>query len=366
MKPTVKPTACIRRPKMAFRRLFEAMACALVVVTVTAVTTSSAQKKDAQDKTADVPSVPKGLPSVKHPADNPATAAKIELGKQLYFDKRLSRDDTISCASCHDPAKGYSNGKPVAEGVGGKKGNRSAPTVINAAYYDFQFWDGRAPTLEAQALGPIQNPIEMNMTLEEVEAKLNKIEGYRKQFQSVFGTDVTAEGISKAVAAFERTVLSGNAPYDQFEAGDKSALSEAAQRGKKLFFGKARCSACHTGPNFTDNGFHNIGIGYGKDGKPADQGRYEISRLPGDIGSFKTPTLREIAKTAPYMHDGSLKTLEEVIEHYNKGGVKNPQLDEEIEPLNLTADEKKDLITFLKDGLSSKDYPMIKPPKLPQ
>jgi len=312
------------------------------------------------------PAVPKGLPPVKHPKDNPPTPEKIALGKQLYFDGRLSRDNKVSCASCHDPAKGYSNGERFATGVGGKKGGRSAPTVINAAYYDFQFWDGRAPTLEAQALGPIQNPIEMNMTLKEVVEKLNKIDGYRSQFQKVFGTDVTSDGIAKAVAAFERTVLSGNAPYDQFKAGDKSAMSDSAQRGMKLFFGKAHCSACHTGPNFTDNSFHNIGIGIGKDGKPTDQGRYVVSKLPGDIGSFKTPTLRDIAKTAPYMHDGSFKTLEQVVEHYNGGGVKNDQLDEEIYELSLTADEKKDLIAFLKQGLSSESYPMHKPPELPK
>lgn len=311
-------------------------------------------------------SVPKGLPEVKHPEDNPPTSAKIALGKQLYFDKRLSEDKSISCATCHDPEKGYSNAEPFATGVGGKIGGRSAPTIINSAYYDTQFWDGREPSLEAQALGPIQNPIEMKMKLDDVIGRLNKVEGYRKQFQKVFGTDVTEKNLAKAIAAFERTILSGNAPFDQFKAGDKKALSESAQRGMKLFFGKARCSACHTGPNFTDNGFHNVGIGIGKDGKPEDKGRVAVSGLPGDTGSFKTPTLREIARTAPYMHDGSLKTLEDVVEHYNKGGVKNPFLDEEIFPLKLSDQDKKDLVTFLKEGLSSKDYPMHKPPKLPE
>ncbi|GAB4146936.1 MAG: cytochrome c peroxidase [Planctomycetaceae bacterium] len=308
---------------------------------------------------------PKGLPAVTHPKDNPPSAAKISLGKQLYFDKRLSRDDTISCASCHNPEKGWSNGEQFATGVGGKKGGRNSPTIINTAYNRFQFWDGREPTLEAQALGPIQNPIEMNMTLKELIPKLNKIAGYKKQFQAVFKTDVTSEGIAKAIASYERTVLSGDAPYDRFKAGDKKALSESAQRGMKLFFGKAHCSACHAGPNFTDNGFHNIGIGIGKDGKATDKGRFTVSNLPEDIGSFKTPTLREIAKTAPYMHDGSLKTLEEVVAHYNKGGVKNDQLDEEIFPLNLTKQEAADVVTFMKEGLSSKSYPLHKPPKLP-
>ncbi len=308
--------------------------------------------------------VPKGLPPVPVPKDNPLTAAKIELGRQLYFDGRLSGDDTVSCASCHDPTKGYSNGEQFATGVGGKKGGRNSPTIINAAYNRFQFWDGRAGSLEEQALGPIQNPIEMNMTLEEVVAKLNAIEGYRKQFRKVFGTDVTADGIAKAIASFERTVLSGDAPYDRFQAGDRSALSPAAQRGMKLFFGRAVCSSCHSGPNFTDNGFHNIGIGMDKPNP--DLGRYLVTKLEGDKGSFKTPTLREIAKTAPYMHDGSLKTLEEVVEHYNKGGIDNPYLDEEIFPLRLTEQEKKDLVTFMVEGLSSPSYPLVKPPKLPK
>lgn len=307
---------------------------------------------------------PAGLPPVKHPEDNPPTAAKIQLGKQLYFDKRLSRDNTISCASCHDPAKGFSNAAQFATGVGGKLGGRNSPTVINAAYNRFQFWDGREPTLEAQALGPIQNPIEMNMSLDEVVKKLNAISGYRSQFQDVFGTEVTAEGIAKAIAAYERTILSGNAPYDQFKAGDKDALSESAQRGMKLFFGRAVCSACHSGPNFTDNAFHNIGVGMDRD--EIDVGRESQSKLGGDRGSFKTPTLREIARTGPYMHDGSMKTLEEVIEHYAKGGVQNPYLDEEIFPLKLTQQEKQDLVQFLKEGLSSEDYPLHKAPELPK
>ena len=314
-----------------------------------------------------VPSVPAGLPPVKHPDDNPPTAAKIALGKQLYFDPRLSRDSTISCASCHDPKKGWSNGEQFATGVGGAKGGRNSPTVLNTAYNRFQFWDGRAPSLEAQALGPIQNPIEMAMTLEEVVARLNGIAGYRRQFQEVFGTDVTADGIAKAIAAYERTVLSGDAPFDRYAAGDTKVLSEAAIRGRNLFFGKAQCSGCHVGPNFTDNAFHNIGIGYNPETKMfADVGREAESKLPGDRGSFKTPTLREIARTAPYMHDGSLKTLQEVVEHYNRGGVPNPFLDEAIFPLNLTAEEQQDLITFMVEGLSSPSYPEHEAPELPQ
>ncbi|MGE3313894.1 MAG: cytochrome-c peroxidase [Planctomycetaceae bacterium] len=334
--------------------------CLLATVTLAALI-GAAVGGDGVGKSA--AKSPAGLPDIEHPKDNPPTEAKIALGKQLYFDGRLSRDNKVSCASCHDPAKGFSNGDRFATGVEGKKGGRSAPTVINTAYQHFQFWDGRAGTLEEQALGPIQNPIEMNMTLDEVVAKLNGIEGYKKQFQEVFQTDVTSEGIAKAIACYERTVISGNAPYDRFKAGDNKALSEAAQRGMKLFFGKAHCSACHSGPNFTDNAFHNIGIGM--DQKQPDAGREVHSKLEGDRGSFKTPTLREIARTAPYMHDGSVKTLEEVVAYYNKGGIANPQLDEEVYARELSKEEIADVVTFLTEGLSSSDYPDHKPPQLP-
>ena len=310
------------------------------------------------------PEIPPGLSRLKVPAANPFTEEKVALGKQLYFDKRLSRDNTISCASCHDPAKGWSNGERFATGVRGQKGGRSAPTIINAGYQSFQFWDGRALELEGQALGPIQNPIEMDMKLEEVVEKLNEISGYREQFQSVFGTDVTSEGISQAISTFERTVLSGDAPYDRFRAGEKSALSEAAQRGRDVFFNKAHCSACHAGPNFTDGAFHNIGVGM--DAEEPDVGRQAHSGMEGDRGSFKTPTLREIARTAPYMHDGRLATLEDVVEYYVKGGTPNDQLDEEIFPLKLTPEQRNDLVTFLKEGLSSEKYPQIEPPELPE
>lgn len=303
---------------------------------------------------------PAGFPAIKHPKDNETTPEKVALGKQLYFDGRLSADNKVSCATCHDPAKGFSNGDQFATGIEGKKGGRNSPTVINSAYQVFQFWDGRAKSLEEQALGPVQNPIEMNMKLEDVVTKLNGIEGYKKQFQQVFGTDVTSEGIAKAIAAYERTIVSGDAPYDKFKAGDKSALSESAQRGMALFFGKGHCSACHSGHNFTDNAFHNVGV------PGDDDGRHAISKMLGDKGAFKTPTLREISRTAPYMHDGSLKTLEDVIAHYDKGGTAHEQLDEEIYALKLTAEQKADLVTFLKEGLSSSSYPAHTAPELPK
>ena len=307
--------------------------------------------------------IPAGLPPISVPKDNPMTRAKVELGKQLYFDPRLSHDNTVSCASCHDPKKGWSNADATAEGTKGQRGGRSSPTVINSAYNQFQFWDGRAGSLEEQATGPITNPIEMSMpSPDEVEKKVNAIKGYRKQFQEVFGGPATIKNIGYAIAAFERTVLSGDAPYDKFMSGDKKALSPAAQRGLELFKGKAHCSACHSGHSFTDNGFHNLGVNIHLN----DKGREVVTKMEGDRATFKTPTLREIARTAPYMHDGSHKTLEEVVEYYNKGGTDNPQLDEEIFPLELTKDEMSDLIIFLKEGLSSSSYPDIAPPKLPE
>lgn len=335
--------------KLCWRTPLRALGCVVLSMGVT----------HANDTTP-----PKGLPPVSIPADNPMTEAKVELGKQLYFDKRLSKDSSISCASCHDPAKGWSNGEATAQGFGGARGGRSAPTVLNTAYQKFQFWDGRAGTLEEQALGPIQNPIEMNLPLEELESRLNQIEGYRKQFEAVFGSAPKAADVAKAIAAFERTVLSGDAPYDRFKAGDATALSDEAQKGMKLFFGKANCSACHTGANFTDNAFHNIGVGMDKE--EIDKGREALSRLAGDRGSFKTPTLRDISRTAPYMHNGQLATLEEVIDYYDKGGTPNDFLDEELYALKLSAEEKKALVTFLREGLASQSYPDIQPPALPE
>lgn len=308
--------------------------------------------------------MPAGLPKMRIPADNKVTAAKIALGKQLFFDNRVSIDNSVSCASCHDPAKGWSNGDLFATGVGGQKGGRNTPTIVNSGYQTFQFWDGRALKLEGQALGPIENPIEMNMPLGKLTERINGIAGYRKQFVDIFGGPATNESIAAAISTFERTILSGDAPYDRFTAGDKTALSAAAQRGLEIFNNKGHCSACHPGPKFTDGGFHNLGVGM--NAPRPDIGREAISKLLGDRGSFKTPTLREIARTGPYMHDGSHPTLESVVELYDRGGNPNPQLDEEIFPLNLTAEEKADLVTFLKEGLAGKDYPAHQKPKLPE
>ena len=302
------------------------------------------------------------LPNVPVPSHNLQFQAKVELGKLLFFDPRLSKDGSVSCASCHVPSKGFSDPGQFSLGVGGKQGGRNAPAAMNAAYNQLQFWDGRAGSLEEQALGPIQNPIEMAETLEGVVKKLKKVKAYRNRFQDVFGEDVSADGIAKAIAAFERTLISTNSPFDRFIAGDKSALSESAQRGFELFQGKARCVLCHNGPNLTDNKFHNIGVPQTGPLKE-DVGRHAVTKRESDRGAFKTPSLRSIALSAPYMHTGDFKTLEEVTEFYNRGGEAVKGKDLFMTALNLTDEEKKDLGEFLKSLTGDlKDMPA---PKLP-
>ncbi len=285
---------------------------------------------------------------LKIPAGNLMTSAKVDLGRLLYFDKRLSADDTVACASCHAPDRGFTDNAPVSTGIRGQKGGRSAPTVINRALSEAQFWDGRAISLEAQAKGPLINPIEMGMPDHDaVVAKLKKIKGYHRMFARAFGKPgINIDRVAQAIAAFERTVLSGNSKYDRYQAGDKKAMSEAEARGMELFNGKARCATCHNGVNFTDEQYHNIGVGM--DAKQPDMGRHAVTKEDADKGAFKTPTVRDIAATGPYMHNGQEKTLEEVVEYYNKGGFPNANLDPLMEPLNLTDAEKKDVAAFMK------------------
>ena len=301
------------------------------------------------------------LPPMLVPADNPPTDAKIKLGQQLYFDGRLSADGKISCATCHDPKKGWAGHDATDTGIAGRVGNRNSGTVVNSGYMTYQFWDGRAGSLEEQALGPIQNPVEMGETLENVVRKLNAVPGYKRQFQEVFGAEVTADGMAKAIAAFERTIVSGPSPYDRYLAGDKKAMSAAAVRGLEIFKGKGHCVACHNGPVFSDQGFHNLGVGM-KDPKP-DVGREAVTKSPADRGRFKTPGLRNVARTYPYLHDGKARTLEAVVEFLNAGGVPNPNLDSLLKPLGLSATEQKDLVAFLK-ALTGPE-PVVRSPKLP-
>lgn len=337
------------------RRIIRRQHWTMIIAVVPLVAFAFAATLDAAE--------PLGLKPIRHPKDNKPTPEKIQLGKQLYFDPRaVSRQYDFVCIVPRS-RQGVQQRGTVRDGCAWAGWRPQLANDHQLCLQPFPVLGRTRRQPRRTGPGPIQNPIEMDMTLEEVVERLNGIEGYRAQFQKVFGTDVTAENIGRAIAAYERTVLSGDAPYDRFKDGDESALSEAAQRGMKLFFGKANCSACHAGSNFTDNAFHNIGVGMEVD--EPDQGRFVISSLGGDTGSFKTPTLREIARTAPYMHDGSMKTLEEVIAHYNKGGGSNPYLDEEMFPLNLTQQQQADLVTFLKEGLSSENYPNHQPPELP-
>ncbi|HEC17779.1 MAG TPA: c-type cytochrome [Gammaproteobacteria bacterium] len=327
---------------------------------------------------------PLGLPEVTVPADNPQSAAKIELGKQLFFDKRLSADGTVSCASCHQPERAFTDGRPTAVGIRGQVGPRNAPTVLNAAFYTSLFHDGRADSLETQALGPLTNPIEHGLkNTQPILALLRNDPDYRRLFQSAFGEapeKAQPEHIGKAIASYERTLVCGNTPFDRFlYGGDETALSESAQRGLRIFRRKGNCANCHEiGLNhslFTDNRFYNLGVGFerlkgkftqfvsaykqataGNQTDPAavynerersELGRFLVTGEVADIGKFRTPTLRNISLTGPYMHDGSQKTLEDVVEYYNQGGEKNPFLDPAIYPLHLTEQEKADLVEFL-------------------
>ena len=346
--------------------------------------------------------LPKGLDAGKAnvfiPDNNPITLAKIELGRQLYFDPRLSADSSVSCASCHDPAQGYGANTRFGVGIQGKEGGRNSPVSYNRLLSREQFWDGRAASLEDQAVGPIANAIEMGNTHEACVECLAGIPGYKKQFDAIFEDGVTILNVGKALATFERVLVTGPTPYDyendlrnfkkvfaaemedleaikeedpeffeQYEAlqaaTKKHPMSESAQRGMTLFAGKANCAVCHAGANFTDEQYHNLGVGM-EVAKP-DLGRYEITKEDAHRGAFKTPTLRNVALSPPFMHDGSQKTLEEVIEWYNIGGHKNKWLSDKMKPLNLTAEEKADLLAFLKEGLSG-EFPVVETGRLPK
>lgn len=340
-----------------------------------------------------------GQSAIQIPADNPLTRAKIELGRQLYFDPRLSADGTVSCASCHHPDEGYTRGTPTGVGIRSQKGGRNSPTSYNRILSGAQFWDGRAASLEDQAVGPIANPIEMGNTHEACVASLKKIEGYQLQFAAIFPQEgLTIGTVGKAIAAFERTIVTGPSPADYYEplrafrqafaedlkdlkalqaedpgtykkytelksASDAHPLSESARRGRELFFGqKAGCTECHVGANFTDEKFHNLGVGFDK--PQPDLGRFEVTKNDQDRGAFKTPTVRNAALTAPYMHDGSQQTLAEVVEWYDRGGHANPHLSNKIKKLNLTPQEKQDLVAYM-HALTG-EFPKMQRGRLPQ
>ena len=335
--------------------------CRLVAYVASAsLLVSGASLAASQGAAVNLP-VPTGLLPISWPAENPYTSEKAELGRILFFDARISADNTVSCSTCHSPQYAFTDSMPVSIGIGRQKGTRSAPTIINRAYGQPQFWDGRAPTLEQQVKIPMTNPIEMGNTEQAILNKLRSIPGYRVLFAKAFGSEeFTFDQVTQAVATFERTIVSGNSPYDRYQAGDKKALTPQQVRGMNVFYKKAKCDKCHEGMNFTRNEFHNTGVGTGK--PEPDLGRYSITKDPKDWAAFKTPTLRDIAETPPYMHDGSLKTLKEVVEFYDKGGILNKNLDRDIKPLKLTVDEKASLADFLR-ALSGQGWQNIKPPE---
>jgi cytochrome c peroxidase len=284
----------------------------------------------------------------------------VELGRTLYFDPRLSADDTVSCASCHSPEHGFTDNKTVSTGIRRRTGTRNSPTVINRLYSKSQFWDGRASSLEEQAKGPLINPVEMGMKDHAaLVAKLKGIKGYAVWFKKIFGRDLNIDDLAKSIATFERTVVSDDSNYDRYLSGDQNALNASELRGLAVFQGSGRCIICHGGDNFTDEAFYNLGVGMDK--PDPDLGRYLQTKVEQDKGAFKTPTLRDVASTAPYMHDGSEKTLEDVVEFYNRGGTPNSNLDMAIKGLALTQKEKEDLVAFMK-SLSGKRWRSVTAP----
>jgi cytochrome c peroxidase len=272
--------------------------------------------------------VPTGLDAyVPVPETNPITKEAVQLGRSLFFDKRLSRDRSISCATCHDPKLAFTDARKVSVGVDGRVGDRRVPRIVNRAYGKSFFWDGRTLTLEEQVAMPIVNPKEMDLPLEEAAGRVG----------------IGIGTLQRSLATYVRTIMSGDSPYDRYIQGDRDALTPEQRLGLQLFRGKAECASCHLGPNLTDERFHNTGIGRIED----EPGHFAVSKKPEHRGAFKTPSLREVARTPPYMHDGSLATLADVIDYYDKGGNPNPHLDADIHKLNLSAEEKKALAAFL-------------------
>jgi cytochrome c peroxidase len=310
------------------------------------------------------PKPPLGLPPVPWPADNPYSEARVNLGRYLFFDPRLSVDGMVACANCHRPELAFSGGLTRPKGVSVKPLPRRVPTLVNRAYGRSQFADGRAASLEDQIHFPVSNPDEMGSSQAAAAETISKIPGYTSLFTQAFGDPkVTFERIAKAVASFERTILSGNSPYDRFRGGDKQALSPAAARGLRIFEHSGGCNKCHLGFNLTNEKFANLGIG--PDRPPFDLGRESITGKKLDTGKFKVPTLREVTRTGPYMHDGRFLTLDEVMEFYRQGCQPGPNLDSRIAPFSLDASAKADLLAFL-GALNGEGWQQIKRPfKLP-
>lgn len=290
--------------------------------------------------------VPVGFPYPAIPSDNQPTQNKIDLGKKLFFDPILSRDSSISCGTCHHEDKLFTDALPVSVGIDGNHVPRNAPSLVNVAYQPYMFWDGGVPTIEQQVLAPISNPLEMDYDVNSVIARLNASEEYRNLFEKAFRSNPSVYTLTRAIANYERSLLSTKSRYDRFlYENDTNALSTSEKNGKNIFFGeRGECFHCHGEYNFTDNSFKNNGLYL----LYPDSGRARITGLSSDVGRFKVPSLRNVEHTAPYMHDGSMAGLEEVVEHYSSGGNPHPNKSSLIQPINLTVQEKQDLVNFLK------------------
>jgi cytochrome c peroxidase len=297
-----------------------------------------------------------------YPKGNKPTSERVALGKMLFFDPRLSGDGNMSCATCHNPLFGWSDGLPTAKGVKSKVLGRASPVVVNTGFNSIQMWDGRKSSLEDQAMGPMEATVEMNMNISQLFKMLNNNKGYLNAFEKAYpGEGVNAKTLSKAIASYERTVISNNSPFDRWVKGDKKAMTTQQVNGFQIFLDKDKgnCAVCHSAPNFTDDGFNNIGLKSFGDKNP-DVGRYTQRPLGLMKGAFKTPTLRDISLSAPYFHDGSSSTLEDVVEHYAKGGVITTNLSPNMKKLNLTVQEKKDLVAFMQ-ALTTPPKPVTLP-----
>ena len=344
-----------------------ALGCAALLLLVVSACRTPPPAWEAANPIKPLPAGPLGTEIDLASLQNPPTPERVRLGRWLFFDRRLSGDNTISCSSCHRPENAFSEPTPVSSGIRNQRGGRKAPSFVNQAVTLFPhfFWDGRAGSLEDQALGPIANPIEMGNTHQTMIATLTKIPGYAPYFKEAFGTsEITKERVAKAIADYERTRMSGNSPWDRWRYNhEENAVSAQVKQGHELFQGKADCAQCHLSNNFTDGQFHNLGVGWIPEKKAfKDEGRWAISKeqgRQGDRGAFKTPTVREVTKHAPYMHDGSVATLRQVVEFYNKGGEKNPWLDPKVKPLKLTDAEIDALVAFMQalDGEGYQDTP---------
>jgi len=298
--------------------------------------------------------VPRGIHEpLKVPAANPLTAAKVALGRKLFVDKQLSRTSDVSCSSCHDPARAFSDARSIAVGILGRTGKRHSPALVNRGFGESFFWDGRAASLEDQVVMPIADPNEMDFSVDGVVSRLQRNAAYVRDFGTAFGRPINTRDVGYALASFVRTIVSGDSRVDRYLEGDNAALTATEVRGLRAFRAPGLCTACHKGSNFTDEEFHNTGVAWKVDtgpegGRLSDRGRADVTGRADDEGAFRTPTLREISRTAPYMHDGSLPTLEAVVDFYEKGGRSNPNLDKDIMPLRLTAADKAALVEFLK------------------